>query len=89
MRIASLQQPRCRRDSRRMTIPERLRYALYLTVITGAGIALVLILLTVVGWVRAPAIDFIFSPVFVVPLYFLTYLFAPWASQRFPIARRR
>jgi hypothetical protein len=74
-----------------MTLFERLRYSLYLSAVGGAAIILVLSIASadVVGWLPPSAGHRLFSPFFLLTLYLVAYLVAPWVSQRFPIVRNR
>jgi hypothetical protein len=74
-----------------MTLFERLRYSLYLAAVAGAIITLVISIASadVVGWLPSSVDKLVLSPYFLVALYLVAYLVAPWVSRRFPIVRNR
>ena len=74
-----------------MSLFERLRYALYLAVVSFALIGLVVSLATadVIGLLPMAVFDMMFDPFYVVALYIVAFLVAPWVVDRLPITRGR
>jgi hypothetical protein len=72
-----------------MTLFTRLRYALYLAIISSAAISLFVVLASAdaVGLLPSRAFDLLFSPLFILAVYVVSFVLSPWASERFPINR--
>jgi hypothetical protein len=72
-----------------MTLLTRLRYALYLAIVSSAAISLFVALASAdaVGLLPSRAFDALFSPFFMLAVYVVSFVLSPWAAERFPIKR--
>jgi hypothetical protein len=72
-----------------MPLTKRLLYSFYAAAIGGAALGLVVVVLSAdaVGLLPDSLVDVVFSWRFVVPLFALSFLLAPWLSRRLPIVR--
>jgi hypothetical protein len=74
-----------------MTILQRLVYSVALAGVGGATITLFIALASadVVGLLPISAFDFIFSPYYLLAVFVIAFLAAPWVVRWLPIARNR
>jgi hypothetical protein len=72
-----------------MTLLTRLRYALYLAIVSNAAIGLIVALASADGVDLLPgrAFDVLFSPLFMLAVYVVSFVLSPWAAEHFPIKR--
>jgi hypothetical protein len=74
-----------------MSLFERFRYALYLAAVSGAIIGLSVSLATadVIGLLPIAVFEMMFNPLYLVALYIVAFVAAPWVADRLPITRER
>jgi len=74
-----------------MTMFERLRYTVYLAAVGGATFTLFITLASadVVGLLHISAFDVIFSPYYLLAVFAIAFLAAPWVVRWLPIERNR
>lgn len=73
-----------------MSLPNRLTYALYLTVVASAIVGLTLSILGADAIGLIPVFDvgvLLFHPLYLVTIYTLSLIVAPWLAPLFPIKR--
>ena len=71
-----------------MPLLTRLRYALYLAVVSGAGASLIVALASAdaISLLPGSAFQALFSPFFFLVVYAAAFVITPWVSRRLPIA---
>jgi hypothetical protein len=71
-----------------MPLLTRLRYALYLAIVSAAAASLIVALASAdaVGLLPGSAFQALFSPFFFLVVYAAAFVLAPWVARRLPIA---
>ena len=72
-----------------MSLFQRLRYALYLAVVSSAAIVLIVAVgsADLVALIPISVFDALFNPLFVLTIYAASFFLAPWVSEHLPITR--
>lgn len=73
-----------------MSLPARLRYALYLAAVSGVAINgfVAIASADAIALLSISAFEALFNPFFLPTLYAASFLLSPWVAERLPIKRR-